>query len=228
MYTSAEENYLKAIWSLGQGTRKGISTNAIAAKLNTKAASVTDMLKRLSEKGLVAYEKYKGVKLTREGTKTALRITRKHRLWEVFLVEKLEFGWHEVHIIAEQLEHVKSPELIERLDAYLGHPRFDPHGDPIPDADGKLHPHEAMVALDEAPDGKSLEIIGVSDSSDDFLKHLEKLGLVLGTRLVIRERHGYDRSITIELGKKNQTVITNRTAQNLMVRPASAPKNPGT
>ena len=138
MFSQSEENYIKAIYHLSAVSEKGISTNAIAEKLETKASSVTDMIKKLSEKKVVVYKKYHGVHLTEEGSKIAANVIRKHRLWEVFLVDKLNFSWDEVHDVAEQLEHIKSPKLINQLDALLGFPTHDPHGDPIPDKNGNL------------------------------------------------------------------------------------------
>ena len=139
MLTLSEENYLKAIYHLELNSVKEISTNAIAEKMETKASSVTDMIKKLSEKKLIIYKKYQGVKITDFGKKTAANIVRNHRLWEFFLVDKLNFSWDEVHEVAEQLEHIKSPKLIDELDAFLGFPKQDPHGDPIPDKNGKYH-----------------------------------------------------------------------------------------
>jgi len=136
--TIAEENYLKAIYKLSNRDVSAVSTNRIAHEMSTSAASVTDMVKRLAEKNMVGYEKYKGVKLTENGLEKAKSMIRNHRLWEVFLVEKLNFGWDEIHDLAEELEHIGSVELIARLDNFLGNPKFDPHGDPIPDAKGKM------------------------------------------------------------------------------------------
>src|SRR5690554_5916872 len=138
MFSDSEENYLKSIFHLQRLSEDGVSTNAIADRMQTKASSVTDMLKKLADKDLVNYIKYQGVTLTNKGKKTAASIIRKHRLWEVFLVEKLDFNWDEVHEIAEQLEHIQSEKLIKKLDAFLGYPKKDPHGDPIPDADGEI------------------------------------------------------------------------------------------
>ena len=144
-FTLSEENYLKAIYHLESISGKGISTNAIAKKLNTKASSVTDMVKRLAEKEVLVYKKYQGVSLTDYGSKTAVEVIRKHRLWEVFLVEKLNFSWDEVHDVAEQLEHIKSPKLINELDTFLGFPKTDPHGDSIPDKDGNFQKIEKKL-----------------------------------------------------------------------------------
>ncbi|MCI5083695.1 MAG: metal-dependent transcriptional regulator, partial [Saprospiraceae bacterium] len=137
-FSHTEENYLKAIYKICERKGKAASTNAISNAMQTSAASVTDMLKRLSEKELIHYERYKGVTLAEAGNKIATTLIRKHRLWEVFLVEKLEFSWDEVHEVAEQLEHIRSPKLVEELERYLGYPKFDPHGDPIPDAEGRF------------------------------------------------------------------------------------------
>src|SRR5580693_6558937 len=141
MNTFTEENYLKAIYHLSLQS-ESVSTNQIAASLNTKAASVTDMLKKLADKELINYTKYQGVTLTPQGEKIAVSIIRKHRLWEYFLVEKLNFKWDEVHDVAEELEHISSKELADRLDQFMGYPKYDPHGDPIPDSNGKLKTHE--------------------------------------------------------------------------------------
>ena len=145
MLTHSEENYLKAIYHLSLIEDNGVSTNAIAQKMNTKASSVTDMIKKLSEKGFMNYQKYQGVSLTKEGKMTAKMVIRKHRLWEVFLVEKLDFSWDEVHIVAEELEHIKSEKLINKLDAFLGFPKEDPHGDPIPNAKGEVFILEKLL-----------------------------------------------------------------------------------
>ncbi|MDZ7612318.1 MAG: metal-dependent transcriptional regulator [Flavobacteriaceae bacterium] len=138
MFSPSEENYLKAIYALQCDQGSPISTNLISEKICTKASSVTDMLKKLSAKNLVDYQKYQGVFLTDQGMKHALKVLRKHRLWEFFLVEKLNYKWEEVHVIAEQLEHINSESLVDNLDAFLGYPKFDPHGDPIPDKNGIL------------------------------------------------------------------------------------------
>ena len=168
MFSQAEENYLKAIYSLELEHDKGVSTNLIAEKMLTKASSVTDMIRKLSEKSLVDYVKYKGVHLTEEGHKVAVSTIRKHRLWESFLVKKLGFKWDEVHDIAEQLEHIKSEALVNRLDEFLGFPKVDPHGDPIPDRDGYIYKQDQVQLSTLKPTDKAL-ITAVKDSSDDFL-----------------------------------------------------------
>ncbi|WP_218597700.1 metal-dependent transcriptional regulator [Polaribacter sp. NJDZ03] len=216
MFTLSEENYLKAIYHLELDSDKGISTNAIAKKLETKASSVTDMIKKLSEKEVVVYKKYKGVKLTVLGKKTAANIVRKHRLWEVFLVEKLNFSWDEVHDVAEQLEHIKSPKLIEQLDAFLGFPTRDPHGDPIPDKEGNLKTIEKSL-LSTLLKSESGICIGVDDSSSEFLKFLDKKGIILGKQITVLEKEDFDDSVSIMVDDKKLS-ISNKIANNLYIK----------
>ncbi|WP_166384078.1 metal-dependent transcriptional regulator [Polaribacter sp. 11A2H] len=216
MFTLSEENYLKAIYHLELDSDKGISTNAIAKKLETKASSVTDMIKKLSEKEVVVYKKYKGVKLTVLGKKTAANIVRKHRLWEVFLVEKLNFSWDEVHDVAEQLEHIKSPKLIEQLDAFLGFPTRDPHGDPIPDKEGNLKTIEKSL-LSTLLKNESGICIGVDDSSSEFLKFLDKKGIILGKQITVLEKEDFDDSVSIMVDDKKLS-ISNKIANNLYIK----------
>lgn len=216
MYSFTEENYLKAIFFLSAGSVKGATTNAIAERLETRAASVSDMLKRLSEKQLLSYKKYQGVNLTEKGRKVAIRTLRKHRLWEVFLVEKLGFGWEEVHEIAEQLEHIQSVELTNRLDAYLGHPKFDPHGDPIPNSEGRF-PQRSELTLAECKPPAELIIIGVKDTSPDFLRYLEKMHLGLGTHLSLQGVEEFDGSMTLHHGK-NEINLSAKVCANLFVK----------
>jgi len=193
-----EENYLKAIYKLSKRKEGGVSTNALAERMDTKASSVTDMLKRLSGKKLVDYQKYQGVTLTGKGMRVAVDIIRKHRLWEVFLVEHLGFGEHEVHEVAEQMEHVSSPLLTERLDRFLNHPKYDPHGGPIPDADGNF-PVPARVRLEDLPVGKISKVLGVTEHSDSFLAYMKKVGLDLGKEFTLIDRHDFDRSVELLL-----------------------------
>lgn len=218
MYTFTEENYLKAILFLARESGKGASTNAIAERLETKAASVTDMLKRLAEKELLVYKKYQGVKLTQEGRKVAIRTVRKHRLWEAFLVEKLGFGWEEVHEVAEQLEHIQSIKLTDSLDAYLGHPKFDPHGDPIPDKAGTF-PQRSERTLGECEPKSSLIVNGVKDTTPDFLRYLERLGIGLGTAIELLEVEEFDGSMTVALNGCGQAVLSAKVCTNLFVKP---------
>lgn len=214
--TSAEENYLKAIFKIAEKESGAVLTNALAAAMGTSAASATDMLKRLSDKQLVAYEKYHGVTLTKEGSQLATALIRKHRLWEVFLVEKLGFAWDEVHDLAEQLEHIQGEHLTERLDEFLGHPRFDPHGDPIPDAQGRwAHRPQARLAT-LAPNQRGI-VTGVDDHSPAFLQYLDELGLNLGAELELLERTPYDQSAKVRIGER-EAVLSEKVGQNLFVR----------
>jgi len=215
-----EENYLKAIWALQQRSESGgagASVNDIAARASTKPATVTDMLRKLSEKGLIRYEKYRPVHLTEEGTAHALGVLRKHRLWETFLHSTLGFSWDEVHEVAEQLEHIQSPKLIERLDAFLGHPRFDPHGDPIPDAGGTLAPMPSLTLAAVAV-GTACRIVAVRDGDSAFLQQLEKLGLRLGANVVVEERLAYDGSLGMRVEKgKNEVWVSEKMASGVLV-----------
>jgi DtxR family Mn-dependent transcriptional regulator len=216
MFTSSEENYLKAIYHLEIGVDKGVSTNAIAEKLVTKASSVTDMVKKLSEKELIIYKKYQGVTLTNFGKKIASSIVRKHRLWEVFLVEKLNFSWDEVHDVAEQLEHIKSPKLINQLDIFLGFPSQDPHGDPIPDKDGNLKVVEKSL-LSTLLKNESGICVGVNDSSSEFLQFLDKKGITLGKQIKVLEKENFDGSLFITIDQKKLS-ISNKIANNLYIQ----------
>src|SRR5690606_20673606 len=214
--TRSEENYLKTIFHLGTGQGGAISTNAIAQQMDTKPSSVTDMAKKLADKGLVHYKKYQGVSLTTSGNRTALSIIRKHRLWEVFLVQKLDFTWDEVHEVAEQLEHIKSEKLIDRLDAMLELPRFDPHGDPIPTKEGKFLERDKEL-LSVLPLGSQGVCVGVKDSSAPFLKFLDKHGVALGKTIEILEKEDFDHSLLIGMeGKKLR--ISHQIASNLYVK----------
>ncbi|MHB0755193.1 metal-dependent transcriptional regulator [Polaribacter sp. M15] len=216
MFTLSEENYLKTIYHLELDSDKGISTNAIAEQLKTKASSVTDMIKKLSEKKVVVYKKYKGVKLTELGKKTAANIVRKHRLWEVFLVEKLNFSWDEVHDVAEQLEHIKSPKLINQLDALLGFPTHDPHGDPIPDKAGNLKTIEKSL-LSTLKKQESGICVGVDDSSSDFLQFLDKKGITLGEKITVLEKEDFDDSLYIKV-REERLSISKKIANNLYIK----------
>ena len=216
MFTFSEENYLKAIYHLEIDTDKGVSTNAIAEKLETKASSVTDMVKKLSEKELIIYKKYQGVTLTDFGKKTAANIVRKHRLWEVFLVEKLNFSWDEVHDIAEQLEHIKSPKLIQQLDSFLGFPTHDPHGDPIPDKEGNLKIVEKSLLSTLSTNERGI-CVRVNDSSSEFLQFLDKKGITLGKLITVLEKEDFDDSLSIQIAQQKLS-ISNKIANNLYIQ----------
>jgi DtxR family Mn-dependent transcriptional regulator len=214
MHTLTEENYLKAIYRIYESTGDIVSTTAIAEKLQINAASVTDMFKKLGQQKLVVYEKSRGVKPTDKGKKVALHILRKHRLWETFMVEKLKFSWDEVHEVAEQLEHVHSDILIERLDQLLGYPKFDPHGDPIPDKNGKL-PAQTSILLTQAKIGQTYRISGVSENSDSFLKYLNKVGLAPGCNVAIVEVEEFDGSMKLLIDGKKEIILSRQAAENL-------------
>jgi len=214
--TLSEEDYIKAIYHLGKGNNTTVSTNAVAEQMDTKPSSVTDMVKKLSDKGVVNYKKYKGVSLTEYGQKLALTLVRKHRLWEVFLVEKLDFSWDEVHEVAEQLEHIKSEELIDRLDKHLGFPQVDPHGDPIPSKKGEFK-KAIKKLLSEVPIGISGICVGVKDSSGPFLKFLDKNNIALGDTIIVLDKEEFDGSLHIQIqGRKIH--ISNQIATNLFLK----------
>jgi DtxR family Mn-dependent transcriptional regulator len=215
--THSEENYLKTIYHLTNLSAGEVSTNAIAEMIETKASSVTDMLKKLAEKDLVNYKKYQGVSLTDKGILSAKMIVRKHRLWEVFLVDKLDFSWDEVHDIAEQLEHIKSEQLINKLDDFLGNPTEDPHGDPIPDANGNIIKIEKML-LSELNQNQCGICVGVKDSSTEFLKYLDKNQIALGSKIEILVKEDFDLSLKIKV-KDNTFAISSKIAGNLFVKP---------
>ncbi len=216
MFSLSEENYLKAIFHLERSFPTGVSTNALAEEMNTKASSVTDMVKRLSEKKLVNYKKYQGVKLSKLGKDTAIEVIRKHRLWEVFLVEKLNFAWDEVHEVAEQLEHIKSEKLISELDKFLGFPKKDPHGDPIPDAKGNMVIANKIL-LSELQVGESGICVGVKDSSTEFLQYLDKNDIALGKTISILEKESFDQSMLIKLNGK-ELKISSLISSNLYIK----------
>lgn len=214
--TLSEENYLKAIYHLTTLSGAEVSTNAIAEKMETKASSVTDMLRKLAEKDLIHYKKYQGVSLTDQGKMAAKMIVRKHRLWEVFLVEKLDFSWDAVHDIAEQLEHIQSERLIDKLDDFLGNPTEDPHGDPIPDRQGRL-PKIDKQLLSELGEGRKGVCVGVKDTSTKFLQYLDKQGIALGTAISVLGREAFDGSLRISINGKEAS-ISGKVAANLYVK----------
>jgi len=212
------ENYLKAIYKLAEAEpdTAGVSTNRIAAALATRAASVTDMLRRLAEKGLLNYEKYRGVQLTTEGQRLALLTIRKHRLWEVFLVQQLGFNWDEVHEVAEELEHVQSPLLMRRLDAFLGHPALDPHGDPIPTEDGAIR-RPAHRLLADLGAGERGILCAVKNTSAPFLQYLDKVGLQLGALVEVLDKVSFDNSFEIRINRERTALVSAEVSRNLFV-----------
>jgi len=212
-----EENYLKAIYKLSEAEPGvEVSTNRIAEVLRTRAASVTDMLRRLGEKGLLHYQRYRGVSLTHEGRRLALLTIRKHRLWEVFLVQTLGFNWDEVHEVAEEMEHLQSPLLIRRLDEFLNFPQFDPHGDPIPAEDGAiLRPRHRLVA--DLQSGDAGTVVAVKNTSAPFLQYLDKVGLSLGAQLEVLDKISFDNSLEIKVNNHNIALISAEVSRNIFI-----------
>ncbi|RCW93455.1 DtxR family iron (metal) dependent repressor [Winogradskyella arenosi] len=216
MITLTEENYIKTIYHLSTNGEKTVNTNAIAEVMQTKASSVTDMIKKLSEKNYADYKKYQGVTLTEDGRRVAVNIIRKHRLWEVFLVEKLNFSWDEVHEVAEHLEHIKSDKLVDELDAFLEFPTYDPHGDPIPDKEGNFKPLEKIV-LAKAEVGATYKCIGVDDTSSNFLKYLDSNKIALGTIMKVLHKEPFDHSVKLAL-EHAEIVVSYSVAKNLYLK----------
>jgi len=215
MSTQAEENYLKAIFKLSGKEKESVSTNAIAEVLQTKASSVSDMVKKLSEKDLINYIKYQGVTLTREGHLLAVHIVRKHRLWEVFLVNNLNYKWNEVHDIAEQLEHIKSPELVSKLDSFLNHPNYDPHGDPIPNEKGEF-PKTSAIPLNDVKLNTRGKVVAVKIDEPSFLNYLDKLNISIGTQVEILELNEFDQSIDVRIDEVHRHVSI-EVAKNILI-----------
>jgi len=216
MLSFAEENYLKTIYHLERIDSNGVSTNAIAKKMETKASSVTDMVQKLSDKKFVVYKKYQGVKLSDQGRTIAIYLVRKHRLWECFLFNKLNFSWDEVHDIAEQLEHIQSDKLVDKLDAFLDFPTVDPHGDPIPDKDGNITKRK-KIPLSKLAVNQASVLLGVKDSSDEFLRYLNKKEIAIGSLIKVINIEPFDQSMHIETNKK-ELLITNAVSKNLFVK----------
>lgn len=217
MATQTEENYIKAIFKITEKNQGAANTNSIAQHLSTSAASVTDMLKRLSEKEYFHYEKYKGVYLTSKGITMATNLIRKHRLWEVFLVDKLKFSWDEVHDIAEELEHVHSDELINRLDNYLGNPKYDPHGDPIPNIDGKFTIRNQVSLLNLNADEKGV-VVGVKEHDTPFLQYLNQIKIALGTKLTVIKSIDFDLSKEVLIDNKTKLILSRKICNNIFVK----------
>jgi DtxR family Mn-dependent transcriptional regulator len=218
MPTNSKEDYLKAIMMLEDESGGAVTTTAIADRLSMRPASVTGMLRVLGEAGWVTYEAYRGARLTDRGRVIAMDIVRKHRLWEVFLVDKLGFGWEEVHDLAEQLEHIDDPELVRRLAAFLGHPKFDPHGDPIPDAAGAMEDDRQLVRLSAMNPGDEGVVKGVVDSGDAFLAHLNSLDISIGTAVEVGARFSYDGSMNLRLPDSgSEQVCSRQVVENLWI-----------
>jgi DtxR family Mn-dependent transcriptional regulator len=216
-YSIAEENYIKSIYHLQQAN-ESVSTNALADHLKAKPASITDMLKKLQAKGLLNYNPYKAFKLSREGNKAALMIIRRHRLWEYFLVDQLQFSWEEVHEVAEELEHVRSKKLVDKLDAFLDFPKFDPHGDPIPDANGKISIVQ-QLPLSDLPLNKPAVITSVQNQSSELLSFLSSRNIVIGTKLEVKRKLPFDNSIEIKFKNRQSLNISEQIANAIHVNP---------
>ncbi len=216
MSTISEENYIKAIFSLSNNLKNGVTTSSIAEHLSTKPSSVTDMVQRLADKSLLNYMKYQGVTLTSKGKKLAIKILRKHRLWELFLFQTLGFKWNEIHDIAEELEHIKSDLLIEKLDRFLNYPLTDPHGDPIPDEVGNF-PVNKSFPLSQVSKEFRGRVVGVNDKSPAFLTYLDKISIQLGTEIEIIEWQEYDHSVDIKINDSKQVHLSYQVAQNILM-----------
>lgn len=210
-----EENYLKTLYKLETRQVKKVNNIALSKALELNPATVLEMVRKMSERKLVEVLTDKTIQLTEKGKKKALQIIRRHRIWEVFLVDKLDFKWNEVHDLAEQLEHIESDELVKRLEAYLGFPSVDPHGDPIPDINGKMIKIKTQP-ITEAPLKKKLSIIALGNSSDEFLKYLDKIGLSIGDKVEVSEIEEFDNSVTL-LHKKSYLTLSHEAAKNLLV-----------
>jgi len=214
IFSQSEENYLKTIFHLQVGT-EAVTTNALAEKLQTRPASVTDMMKKLNAKKLLHYKPYYGFYLSTEGKKIALNVIRRHRLWEFFLAEKLKFSWNEVHEVAEELEHVSSKKLIDKLDEYLGFPHCDPHGDPIPDSKGKMKTFNE-VPLTDLPLNQPAEVRRVANQSSEMLELLQHKNIGIGSRLEAKKNFDFDHSIEIKI-KSTTITISEQLAKNILV-----------
>lgn len=217
MLTRTEENYLKAIFKIAEKENKSVATNAIAKRMQTAAASVTDMIKKLAEKELINYQKYRGVTLTESGRDIAMRLIRRHRLWEVFLVNKLRFSWENVHELAEELEHLNSNELVRRLDAFLDYPKYDPHGDPIPNEQGKFT-IRSQTPLSNMHQGEQGILVGVRVHDKPFLQYLNELNISLGTKIKVSEKYNYDQSQKVWIDNKKEVVLSQKVSHNLFLK----------
>ena len=215
-FSTSEENYLKTIFHL-QTKDDNVTTNELAERLQTKPASITDMMKKLKTRKLVNYQPYQGFRLTAEGKKIALNIIRRHRLWEYFLAEKLKFSWDEVHEVAEQLEHVSNRKLIDKLDEYLAYPKFDPHGDPIPDINGKMETSK-QISLYELHPNKPARICYVANQSELLLEHLQEKKIKLGAMIIVKRKFTFDDSLEIKLDNKSVLTISGQLAKNIFVK----------
>lgn len=219
MLSYTEENYLKALLKLASRNdgKKEAGTNEMAASLGVKPATANDMFKKLKEKNLVDYKKYGKISLTPLGEENAINILRRHRLWETFLFQKLDFSWDEVHEVAEQLEHIQSPKLVEKLEEFLGFPEYDPHGDPIPRANGDMLPFERLLLADLQP-GDTAFVVRVKDTSNVFLQYLQKLGISIGTKVTLMEKVDFDGSMVITIDDQEPRAVSLKFSQSVYMR----------
>ena len=216
MLTTSEENYLKTIYNLSDSGKNQVSTNSISKFLKTKPSSVTDMIKKLSAKKLLYHKRYKGTNISSNGKKLAVQIIRKHRLWEVFLYEKLKFKWDEVHKIAEELEHITNDKLIEKLDKYLKYPKVDPHGDPIPNKNGEID-IKPKIKLSKLSIKEKCIVSNVNDEDDNLLEYLNKIKIHIGSKIKVFDVIDFDKSLEIEIDSTNKVFISNTVAENILV-----------
>jgi len=215
-YSTSEENYIKAIFHL-QAENETVTTNALAQELLTRPASVTDMMKKLKTKKLLHYQPYQGFRLNNEGKKVALGIIRRHRLWEYFLSEKLKFEWDEVHEVAEELEHVSNKKLTDKLDEFLGYPKFDPHGDPIPDIHGKMENYQ-RVSISDLPVNTIAEVCHVANQSSEILELMRHKNIAIGTKLEVKRKFAFDNSVEIKIRQQAPVTISEQLAKNIFVK----------
>ncbi|MCK9408114.1 MAG: metal-dependent transcriptional regulator [Bacteriovoracaceae bacterium] len=208
------ENYLKNIYKLSSNEGK-VTTSSLSEKLQISPASVSEMIKKLAEEGTLTHTPYKGVELTEEGKLLALRIIRKHRLWEMFLVQVLHFGWDEIDDEAERLEHIMSDKMEEKIDHVLGHPSIDPHGDPIPTKDGVISCSMSYPML-EAREGTTVRVLRVSDSNSEMLQYVSSIGISLNKEIVIKQKMNFDNSLLVRIGQK-EVNISSTIASNIFV-----------
>lgn len=214
--SKSEEDYIKAIFRLYEKSGTMVNTNSIAASVNTSAASVTDMIQRLHDKGLLNYEKYKGVSLNSKGNLEATRLIRRNRLWKVFMVEKLNFKWDEIQEVADLMEHIHSDKLISELEKYLDYPKQDPHGDPIPDSNGK-YVLRTRFPMSDVQFNKPVTVIGLSNTSAGFLQYLDSQHIHLGSQLIVKQKFDFDHSFLIQLNKTEKNIST-EIAKNILVK----------
>lgn len=215
-FSVAEENYIKNIFSLSHNKEENLNPSELAKRLKVKSASITNMLKKLQRAGLIEYEPYQGVRLKKRGRNLALLLLRRHRLWESFLYDKLKFDWKQVHEIAEQLEHIRSPLLINRLEEFLGNPKFDPHGDPIPDRNGKIDFNEDLVKLSEVQANKKVQIVRVLEESHALYKYLEQANLTIGTTITVKKINSFDASLVVG-GRDEQDIFLSEKITKLLL-----------